>query len=282
MTEPGGVSPDEPKPLLDLNRPRNVGELLEATFKIFGANFGVLYTLTLIVIGPAMFLVDGVWGDGLKDGWEAEPPVEQILVSSLLNGLVLGSLVTAIHVVVVPRIAAGEAVKLGSALTEAIRHLPAVVLVVLLYIGGMFGGFLLLVIPGIWLSVIWYFGAQVAVLEGRPAWESLRRSRDVVRGRWWRTAALLLLSNVLFGAITGPLLLATGLVDDGLPYVLLAIVYQALWMSISALFGTLLFFDLRARLDAHLYRPASLAEFGGFLPPAPADAASGSPRPRHW
>ena len=281
MTEPGGVSPDQPKPLLDLNRPRNVGELLEATFKIFGANFGVLYTLTLIVIGPAIFLVDGVWGDGLKDGWEAEPPVEQFLVSSLLNGIVLGSLVTAIHVVVVQRIAAGQAVALGSALKDAVRCLPAVVLVVVLYGIGMLGGFLLFVIPGVWLSVIWYFGAQVAVLEGRSAWESLRRSRDVVRGRWWRTAALLVLSNVLFGTITGPLLLATGFVDDGLPYVLLAIVGQALWMSISALFGTLLFFDLRARLDAHLYRPP-LAEYGGFLPPAPADAASGAPRPRHW
>ena len=271
MTEPGGVSPDEPKPLLDLNRPRNVGELLEATFKIFGANFGVLYTLTLIVIGPAIFLVDGVWGEGLKDGWEAEPPVEQILVSSLVNSVVLGSLVTAIHVVVVQRIAAGERVKLGTALKAAIRHVPAVALVGILYSFGIAIGFVLLVIPGIWLSVVWYFGAQAAVVEGHSAWHALERSRDMVADRWWRTAGLLFLSVFLFGTITGPLLLATGLVEDGLPYVLLWIFYQALWMSISALFGTLLFFDLRARLDAHLYRPAPLAEFVGFLPPALAD-----------
>jgi len=261
------------RPLLDLGRPRNVGELLEATFRIFGANAGVLYTLTFLVLAPALFAVDGVWGGGLRDGIEAESSVLQGVVSQLLNGFVLTSLVTGIHVVVVQRLAGGEPVAMVAALRDAAGRLWVLFLVAVLYSAGIVGGLVLLIVPGVWLSVVWYFGAQVAVAEERPVWESLRRSREVVSGQWWRTCGLLVLSSVVFGAIVGPLLSAVVLFDDGVGYVATSILYQTLLTSISALFGTLLFFDLRARADARtdaqLYRAGPLDDYGGFLPPTP-------------
>ena len=50
----------------------------------------------------------------------------------------------------------------------------------------------------------WVFFPQVCVFEGRSARDCLRRSSELVRGRWWRTAAL---SLILIG-----IGLATGLV----------------------------------------------------------------------
>ena len=47
-------------------------------------------------------------------------------------------------------------------------------------------GLVAFVIPGIWLAVVLYFASQAVVAEGRPPIEALRRSRELVRGQWWR------------------------------------------------------------------------------------------------
>ncbi len=46
--------------------------------------------------------------------------------------------------------------------------------------------FLLFIIPGIIFLVYWIFGVYI-FLEGKGnVWDSLRKSREIVRGRWWR------------------------------------------------------------------------------------------------
>jgi hypothetical protein len=61
---------------------------------------------------------------------------------------------------------------------------------------------------------------------------------------------------VLFGG--GGLLATTaaGLVHAGVPYVSLVVLIRAVHLSLSALFGTLLFFSLRARRRASAAEPA--------------------------
>ncbi len=59
-------------------------------------------------------------------------------------------------------------------------------------------------------AVRWVFIPQVVVFEGLPARDALRRSSQLVRGRWWRTAALvglLTLIGLATGLIAGLLLL---------------------------------------------------------------------------
>lgn len=48
------------------------------------------------------------------------------------------------------------------------------------------------------------FAVQAVMMEDRPAGDAFRRSREVVRGQWWRTTAVAALV-VGLGAITGPL-----------------------------------------------------------------------------
>ena len=58
---------------LELDRPRTLGELVALTFELFGRHLATFLTLTLIVVAPAVILVDGVWGGYLADGGNAEP-----------------------------------------------------------------------------------------------------------------------------------------------------------------------------------------------------------------
>ena len=120
---------------------------------------------------------------------------------------------------------------------------------VLLYAVGVAIGFIALIVPGIWLLVRWAFAAQAAVVDGLGPVDALRRSAELVKDHWWRTFGMLLASGLLF-ALIGALITAvlTG-IENGAIYVAGLIVVEAFVLSLTGIFGTLLFFDLRARRE---------------------------------
>jgi hypothetical protein len=125
--------------------------------------------------------------------------------------------------------------------------LAAAVGAVALYTVAVAIGLLLVIVPGVWLAVRWYFGAQAAVVDGLGPADALWRSAQVVQTRWWRTFGVLL----AFGIVTGVLAVVGGAIvngiDDGALYTAGHVLLQAVFVSLSAIFGTLLFFDSRAR-----------------------------------
>ena len=58
-------------------------------------------------------------------------------------------------------------------------------------------GLFALVIPGIFLTILWLFAAQAVVVEGHGVRASLRRSGELVRGAWWTVFAPLLMTVLL-------------------------------------------------------------------------------------
>jgi uncharacterized membrane protein len=59
---------------------------------------------------------------------------------------------------------------------------------------GIFIGFVLLVIPGLFLLTIWCLVVPVVVLERRGTFEALERSRALVRGHGWQVFGTLVLA----------------------------------------------------------------------------------------
>jgi hypothetical protein len=232
---------------LDLDRHRTLGELIGQTFELFGRHLATFLTLTLLVVAPVVILVDGGWGGALADGGDADPATAAASVSAALSLLVIPPLVTALHVAVVQALARGEEPTVGAALRAAAPRLAAAVGAVALYTVAVAIGLLLVIVPGVWLAVRWYFGAQAAVVDGLGPADALRRSAQVVQTRWWRTFGVLL----AFGIVTGVLAVIGGAIvneiDDGALYTAGRVLLQAVFVSLSAIFGTLLFFDSRAR-----------------------------------
>jgi len=231
---------------LDLTRPRELGEILADALRIFGAHGSVFLTLTIVIVAPVGLVVDGVWGRALADGPDAHPPTAVTLTTLLLSGFVLPALVTALNVSVVMGLARGEQPSAALAFRRALPVIPRALGAVALAAAGVALGTVALVIPGIYLAIRWYIAAQVAVVEGLSGRSALERSAELVRGRWWNVFLLVLVTGLGFGLV-GALLPA--LVGGGSPplYVAATIVGQSIALSLTAVAGTLLYFDLRAR-----------------------------------
>lgn len=232
---------------LELDSPSDLREVVEDTLVLFFRHFVVFFTMTLLVVAPLTVLVEGVWGHALSGSGHSSGPFAADAVAVLLTFIVIPPLVTALHVVVVMRIADDERPTVASAIRHAApTFLPAMV-VVIVYSLGVTTGFVFLVIPGVFLSVSWYFGAQVAVVEGCRNIDALSRSADLVTRRWWATFARLLVVGLVAALITAPLSVGVDLVHNGVAFVALTTIHRTVTLSLSAIAGTLLFFDLRAR-----------------------------------
>lgn len=234
-------------PRLDLDRRRDLGELLSTTFELAQRHFAVFLSVSLLVVTPVVLIVDGIWGRSLADGIDADVPQAAQLTSNALNVLVVPALITALHVVLVQGLARGEEPTVGGALSRAGPRLAAAFGAVALYVLGVGIGLLALIVPGIYLAIRWFFAAQAAVVDGMGPVGALRRSGELVRDRWWRTLGRLLVAGLVFGLVVLLLgLLAAAAGSNGVIYTVLLILVQAIGLSLSALFGTLLFFSLRS------------------------------------
>lgn len=240
----------EGTPEVDLRRERDLGDLISTTLALFAPHASVFFTMSLIVVAPVMLLVDGIWGRQLADGPDAEIALEPALVSGLFTGLVIPALVTALHVRVVEGLARGEAPTVGGAFAAVRDRLAPVFGAIVLYTLVVSAGLVAFIVPGIWLSVRLYFAAQAAVVEKLGPAAALRRSAALTRGSWWRTFGLLLAISLLVGLAGAIVTGLAGAAGDGVVYVVAAILVQSVAISLTALFGTLLFFDLRARSAA--------------------------------
>jgi hypothetical protein len=107
----------------------------------------------------------------------------------------------------------------------------------------------------VWLGVRWSLSAQVVEVEGRGALDALRRSAELVRGRWLRVASLVGVGTAVAIA-AGPLLGALLILLTDMPLALLNVVagiVYALTMPFVALVTAYVYFDARTR---HELEPA--------------------------
>ena len=159
-------------------------------------------------------------------------------------------LITAICVFALRSVAAGNSPRARESLVKGFELFTPLFLAVVLAALGIALG-LVLVVPGIYLFVRWYFVPQVVVLEGARGPEALRASGRLIQGAWWRSFALILLVNVV--ALVAALVLAApfSAAAESSDRAVWSMVGQMLAGAITqpfgALYSTLLYFDLLAR-----------------------------------
>ena len=251
---PGGVN----RRVLDLDRPKDLGQLLGEALAVWGANLVAF----LSVAAGVVFTVDIIMGVGLGEiagRYQSNPPLSTVVIETAISVLVTTPLITAMLVHTVIDIGAGRAPSVREAITKGLDVFAPVLLAVCIFVIGVIGGLSLFVVPGIFIYVSWYFVTQAVVIDGARGLAAVARSAELVRGRWWRVLGVVLVIHVAVG-------LPENLLGLGVTEVAKAadsrgvdlagrMVLEVFAISLEALMGTLLYFDLRARLERRRRAP---------------------------
>jgi hypothetical protein len=123
-------------------------------------------------------------------------------------------------------------------------RLPALIVAGILAAIGIGIGFLLLIVPGLFLLTIWSMLAPVIVLESRSAGESFSRSREIVRGHGWTVFGLIIVTFLLVGIASGVIRLVFSPLPDFLDAWLGSLVAHSLTIPFAAAVLTTAYFRL--------------------------------------
>jgi len=243
-----------PPTALDLTCTRSLGELLGACFGLYRSYFSTFAAIALVVVVPVELIVSGVGVGQLWSAYDPEPRLAIGVAQFLALTFVSTPLVTAMHITAVIEIGAGRSPSARESLHAGLDVFAPLLGAVLLMWLGLVAGFLLLIVPGVYLIVRWYFTPQAVVADGRRGRGALARSGELVAGSWWRVFGI----GIVFSLIMAPPVLIAQLLvaaaaegaDSGTVLLAGTALTDALAISVGALFGTLLYFDLRARKEA--------------------------------
>jgi hypothetical protein len=242
--------------VIELEQPRDVRALLRDSFTVYLRHFGTFLALGALVVVPSQVIVGGIGLEQLTADYDdTSPSWAETSIAAAVAFLVVAPLITAICVHALHSVAGGGSVGAREAIVKGFEAFTPIFFAVLLAAAGIALG-LLLIVPGIYLFVRWYFVPQAVVLERAQGPAALRASGQVVEGAWWRTFALILLVNLvallIVFVVASPFAAAAENSDRALWALIGQIVAATITQPFGALFSTLLWYDLRARKRAAL------------------------------
>jgi hypothetical protein len=226
-----------------MNSRLSVGETLSEVFSLYGENFGLLMPVAFWI-----FLVVAI-----VDGVTASNNV-YLLVLSLAIGTLAGTLYQGVVVNLVRNVHDGRTDSSISGLVTATlpRVLP------LIGAGLISGvaiacGFVLLIVPGLYLATIWAVIAPVIVVGESDVGESFSRSRALVRGNGWPVLGAVFVGGLI--VVIGGLILtsiAAAIADGAIVRIVFSAIAATITAPISALVAAVLYFRLVAIREATL------------------------------
>ncbi len=301
MTDPTAAAPRPPE-----LRPLGVGEILDASIKVFLRSALELFKAVAIVVVPVQLLAIVVLISALPEGVSSAGPPAGADPANPFGGLSGGELAALVGAFVVTGLAGLLATVLatgacfkgisdtylggGARWRESLRfaygRLGPLVWVSILGVVLLIPAFVALIVPGVWLSVAFVLAVPIVLAEDLRGGRALRRSLRLIRGRWWPTFAVValgfLLAAVVSAVIGGVLGFVLG-ITAGQSSVALTVANQVA-AAIGSILSTpfqaaiiaLVYFDLRVRkegLDVEL-----LAQrIGEGAPGDPSPAAGTEP-----
>ncbi|HEY3181263.1 MAG TPA: hypothetical protein VGJ77_00380 [Gaiellaceae bacterium] len=284
-------------------RPLGIGEVLDVALKIVWRNAVTLFKIVFFVVFPVQVISAVVQLSAIP---ERDEVVDDKDVAALIGAFgvtgILGWVASTLAAGACYRAIAsaylGERTDWRPSLEFALRRLRSILWVTILAGLAALLGLILCVIPGIYLWVVFALAVPVLLTEDKRGTKALGRSRDLVRGYWWRTFAIVLLGTILasiIGAVIGGVVGSTSGFDttptdltSGVLSVVAGTVSDVITTPFTAAFVTVLYFDLRVRKEAFdlqlLAERIGVEPAGGALGPRPGDRPEipGEEQPPFW
>jgi hypothetical protein len=193
-----------------------LGGILDQAIAITRDNFLLLFTIMLIIVVPA-FLIQGFLALSITPEIPAHPTAQDymriqqaqarywpwMLGFGALEFIVLLPLANAAVIQAVARVYLGQPTTALEAISQGARRLPALWGTTILMYLAIWGGLILLIVPGI-LFALWFGLSQhVVVIEGIAGTSALKRSKKLVRNHLGTFLALGFVLGIISFLING-------------------------------------------------------------------------------
>lgn len=242
-------------------RPLDASDIFRAALSTLRANAALLFGISLALVAAGELAVQAITGPMMRDLPTLTPDAtaEQVntyLVGTMpilgiagMVGLALQLLVTAVVAVVVSRAVIGRTLTFGQAVDLLRPRLLPLLGLILLVSALVTLGLIAFTIPGVWLFVLFTPAVPALMLEHGSLQAAMRRSRDLMRGAWWRTFGLLLVVvaiGITAQLVVGSLLSLLAGTGTG---VIGSIITSALITPFAGAVMTFIYVDRRFRTD---------------------------------
>jgi len=215
-----------------------VGNVFGRAFEICGANALLFGAVMLVVSLPNVIFT-------LK-----MPTLEPSLAGGLLFvfGIVLGLFLSTLGEAVILfgafQYLLGQPVVWGEVLQRSLARFFPIVGFAILYSIALFFGFVLLVVPGVILLVMWTVALPACVVEGLGPVECMRRSAELTKGYRWKIFGIMILLwiiSVLFNWIFDSIASQGGVVAK----TVITLIWTAAWSAYWNCVLVMIYHDLR-------------------------------------
>ncbi len=190
----------------------NTGEIFARSLKVFIENFTVIAKVTLLVFLPYEIVV--------SLAFFGTDPEQKITLASLIIAItpwILEALVSpAIIYAIIFNLRSGEEAEPFECLKWGIRQWTRTLGNNMLAGLAIFGGMLMLLVPGFVLTIWFFLVEPIVAIEGDSQSHVLTRSRDLTEGHRWDIFGVLMFSLMIFFALTFTLSVPGNMIDHWL------------------------------------------------------------------
>lgn len=242
-----------------------LGQLLDAAIKLYRARWGMFIGITSAIMVPYL----AIQALAQAAYFPEFDPFAEPTGESFAGPIIVGLLSLGLYVFITPfltgaiaratsEIYLGRAPSVGDILSFTLSIFGSLLLVSLLVFLVVFGGFLLLIVPGIIFAIRFYLSTNVLVIEGLKGRDALKRSWRVTKGYASRVFGILFVSGILAAIVGGIIelpLSAIALATGGGTGIFLSFIGTAIGTVVTTPFTVivtvLLYYDLRIRKEGY-------------------------------
>jgi hypothetical protein len=183
-----------------------IGDVVNRTFGAISRNFVTFFLLSAVLVGIPT-LVFGLAQYSLMSsgpgGWVlwGLAILVNLAAAYVLQGALVHGAVTDFN---------GGRASFNACLSTGLKHMVPLVVIALLMSLGIMLGMVLLIVPGIILSIMWIVALPARVVENTGITESFGRSRDLTRNNRWKIFGLFVIYIILATVISMLVMLPVG------------------------------------------------------------------------
>jgi Membrane domain of glycerophosphoryl diester phosphodiesterase len=244
-------------------RPLSVGEMLDAGFRLFRHRFGTLVACVVVPVVPLTILGTIIIASTDPDAFDVNATATEsgTAIAGFLISLFLQSAGAALAVAAcfkaISAAYLGERTSFGDSLAYALRRFIPLMIAYIVIVIITIPGWILLLIPGIWLSIKLCMAFPAVIFERAGPFRAIGRSWKLTADNWWRVFGTLvvvfliaLVVNFALGAVLGIVAAGSDSISEVAYAVLNTIITLLTYMLTYPLWAavmTVIYYDLRVR-----------------------------------